>query len=110
MTEINTHHRIAIDKFSDACKEQLGIRPLEDDKLILEAACSFGTYIKTFKALDSTVAWHRKFIDTMVKVKVSTLSKRINKNYGTHKKYIDRMQRRHRPCSEAHKGNCVGTK
>ena len=88
-----------MDKFADACKDKFGIKPIQDDKLILDGAVQFGAYIKTFKRLDQTTEWHRNFIDTMVKVKVDALSKRIEQKYGTHKEYLDRMQERCSPCS-----------
>jgi len=98
-----------MDEFAQACQDRIGIKPLDDDRLILKAAVDFGAYIKTFKRLDHTVKWHRHFIDTMVKVKVDALSKRISQDYGTHKEYIDRVQRRHRPSREAYQRNCIRT-
>ena len=92
--EINKSYRIAMDEFAKACQDSIGIKPIDDDKLILKAACDFGAYIKTFKRLDHTVQWHRQFMDTMVKVKVDALSKRINQEYGTHKEYLNRLHKK----------------
>lgn len=80
--------------FADACVVVFGIRPIDDDKLILDAAVQFGAYIKTFKRLDLATKWHLNFVETMVKVKVDALSKRIIQKYGTHQEYLDRMRRR----------------
>ena len=91
---INKSHHEAIDKFAEACQDCIGIKPSEDDRLIFKSAIDFGTYIKTFKRLDLTTEWHRRFVNTMVKAKVDALSKRINQEYGTHKEYISRMKRR----------------
>lgn len=88
-----------MDEFAKLCQDRIGIKPLDDDRLVLKASCDFTSYIKTFQRLDHTVQWHRHFIDTMVKTKVDALSKRINKEYGTHKEYLDRMRERCSPCS-----------
>lgn len=109
MQEINKSHQFAIHEFARMCKDVIGIKPLEDDKLVLNAACDFNAYIKTFKRLDHSVYWHRHFIDTLVKTKVDTLSKRITQEYGSHKRYIDRVQRRHGPSRTAYQRNCVRT-
>ena len=93
MMLINKSHRYAMDCFTRVCQEQIGIKSLDDDRLILKATTDFETYIKTFKRLDHSVKWHQHFIDMIVKVKIDTLSKRINKKYGTHKKYINKLER-----------------
>lgn len=80
--------------FAQSCLDLIGIRPIEDDKLVLSAAVDFSAYIKTFKRLDQSVGWHKHFIETMVKIKVDALSKRITKEYGTHKEYLDRVRQR----------------
>lgn len=98
-----------MDEFAQACQDRIGIKPLDDDRLVLKASCDFTSYIKTFKRLDHTTEWHRHFIDTMVKTKVDALSKRINKEYGTHKEYIDRVQRRCKPSRETYQRNCIRT-
>ena len=95
-----------MNKFADACKQEFGIKPIEDDKLILDGAVQFGAYIKTFKRLDQTTAWHQDFVDTMVKVKVDALRKRIIQKYGTHKEYFDRMRERSNQSRETYKRNC----
>jgi len=92
----NKSHQVAIEKFANACKDKFGIEPIEDDKLILDGSIQFSAYIKTFKRLDQAVRWHRNFIDTMVRIKVDALSKRIEQKYGTHKEYINRMWERSR--------------
>lgn len=92
--EINKSHQLAKDMFAQSCLDLIGIRPIEDDKLVLSAAVDFSAYIKTFKRLDQSVGWHKHFIETMVKIKVDALSKRITKEYGTHKEYLDRVRQR----------------
>ena len=42
MTElIKESHQVAKDLFSDACLDKFGIKPIDDDKLILDAAVCF---------------------------------------------------------------------
>jgi hypothetical protein len=103
--EINKHHLGATELFNNACKEKFGIHPLEDDHMILMASVQFGSYIKTFERIDLTTSWHRIFVDTMVKNKIDTLEQRINKKYGSLKRYTDRMRRRSRSCKEENKTN-----
>ena len=98
--ETNKYHQVATELFANECKKRFGIKPIDDDYMILDAAVQFNSYIKTFKRLDLNTAWHRKFIDTMVKIKVDTLDKRIIQKYGIHKEYLDRMQRKHISCKE----------
>lgn len=98
METINKSHRYAIDCFAKVCQEQIGIKPLDDDRLILKAAIDFGTYIKTFKRLDHSVNWHQHFIASMVRTKINTLSNRINTEYGTHERYLNKMRQRHDAC------------
>lgn len=78
--------------FSNACKERIGIKPLEDNKLILKSYSDFAAYIKTFKRLDNSIAWHRTFIDSVVKTKIDMLSKKILKRYGSYKSYADKTK------------------
>lgn len=92
MTQVNKSYHYAMNCFTKACQEQIGIKPLDDDRLVLKAAVDFEAYIKTFKRLDHSVNWHQHFISTMITLRVDTLSKCINKEYGTHKKYIDRVR------------------
>ena len=101
--EINKSYHDSMSSFNLECKKRFGLRPIEDDHLIVDAAVQFSSYLKTFTRLDLTIAWHKQFVDTMIKVKVDTLDKRIIQKYGTHKEYLDRMQRRLRPCREKDK-------
>ena len=94
MTNINKSHQYAIDLFSEECLKQIGIKPLDDDKLVLSSSLNFGAYIKTFKRLDHTVNWHKDFIDKMVEAKINALSRRINITYGSHQKYIEFINKR----------------
>lgn len=91
MNQINKSYYFAMKCFEKECQKQIGIKPIDDDKLILKSAIDFGTYIKSFKRLDHSVVWQRTFINSMVKSKVDTLSNRIKEKYGTHKKYISRL-------------------
>ena len=91
MTQDNESYHYAMKCFTKACLKRIGIDPLDDDRLILKAAVDFGVYIKTFKSLDHSVEWQQRFIDTMVKAKIDALSKRINKEYESHQRYIDMM-------------------
>jgi len=108
MTEeiINSSHQVVIDKFSDACLKLFGIRPMQDDKLILDAFICFKTYIKTFKKLDHNAKWHQQFIDTVVRVKIDALSKRIIRKYGTHQRYLDCVQERSSKSKETNGSSC----
>lgn len=88
---VNKSYHFAIERFNEACLKQFGIKPIDDDKLILKSFIDFGTCIKSYKRLDHTVKWHKMLIDSMVKVKLDTLNRRIEKEYGTHKKYFSRL-------------------
>lgn len=108
-TQVNKSHQFAREMFSDECKRRVGITPIEDDKLVLKAACDFGAYIKTFKRLDHTVDWHRHFIDTLVDTKIVALEKRINQEYGSNKRYLDRLRERSGKSREAYQRDSVRT-
>jgi len=94
MTKINKSHQYAIDCFNKACLEQIGIKPIDDSRIILNSSANFIAYIKTYTRLDHTVDWHRKFIDTMIETKIKTLSKQINHMYGSHRNYIDSVKKK----------------
>ena len=83
--------------FVKACQKQIGIKPIEDNRFILNAYVDFSAYIKTYKKLDLSVKWHKHFIHTMVDVKLKTLSKRINQVYGSHKAYLDIVRESSKP-------------
>ncbi len=97
MTQINKSHRYAMNLFVKACQKQIGIKPIEDNRFILNAYVDFSAYIKTYKKLDLSVKWHKHFIHTMVDVKLKTLSKRINQVYGSHKAYLDIVRESSKP-------------
>lgn len=109
VTDINKKYQWATDMFADECQQRIGIRPLQDDKLVLDAAVNFGAYIKSYKRLDQSTAWHVGMVQSMVRNKVETLSKRIIKEYGTHKEYLDRMQRRPGPSRSTYQRNSIRT-
>jgi hypothetical protein len=99
MEEINLSHQYqwVMDQFADACKESIGIKPLEDNRLVLNAAVNFGAYIQQYKRLDQSTSWHQSMISSMIKAKVDTLSRRIQKEYGTHEEYLSRVRQRSSP-------------
>ena len=109
MESINKSHQFAVDLFAEECKKRIGIKPLEDDKLILKSAIDFRTYIETYKRLDHTVDWHLNMIRQQVKSKVDTLLLRINKEYGTVQEYINGVQQRSRPSRRAYERNTERT-
>ena len=97
MTQINKSHRYAMNLFVKACEKQIGIKPIEDNRFILNSYVDFSAYIKTYKKLDHSVKWHKHFIHTMVDTKIRTLSKRINQTYGSHQNYIDIVKESAKP-------------
>lgn len=99
MEEINLsqQYQWIMDQFAEACKKRIGIKPLEDDRLVLKAAVNFGAYIQTFKRLDQSVRWHQGMVASMIQAKVDTLSRRIQKDYESHEKYLSSVQRRSSP-------------
>jgi hypothetical protein len=64
---------------------------------VLNAAVNFGAYIQQFKRLDQTVHWHQGMISSMIQAKVDTLSKRIQKEYESHEKYLSGVRQRSNP-------------
>ena len=96
MIKINKSYQYAEDCFAKACEKMIGIKLINCDRLILDSFLNLDTYIKNFIRLDHSIAWHKKFIDTMVEIKVKTLSKHINSIYGSHENYINFIKSRNK--------------